>query len=81
MKNSADRGGGCYPPRPKEKDMTRKLMSVKFTVKGGFWKVKKFNQWVLTSKTLITLHVHGDARFSVGFLCRCCTANPRNFKT
>ena len=31
-------------------------MSVKFTVKGGFWKVKKFNQWVLTSKTLITLH-------------------------
>ena len=56
-------------------------MSVKFTVKEGFWKVKKFSQWVLTSKTLITLHVYdGDARFSVGFLCRCCTANPRNFK-
>ena len=36
---------------------------------------------VLTSKTLITLHVHGDTRFSVGFLCRCCSANPRNFKT
>ena len=56
-------------------------MSVKFTVKGGFWKVKKFNQWVLTGKTLTTLQVYGDVRSSVGFLCRCCTANPRNFKT
>ena len=53
-----------------KKALKRKLLSVRLVSFGSFSKVKKFKQRVFT---LYGLHVNDDARFSIGFLCRCCT--------
>ena len=49
------------------------LISVRLVSLGSFSKVKTFKQNI----TLHGLYVHGDARFSVGFLCRCCTTEKK----
>ena len=49
------------------------LISVRLVSLGSFSKVKKFKQNII----LHGLYVHDDARFSVGFLCRCCTTEKK----
>ena len=61
-----------------QKATKRKLISVRLVSLGNLSKVKNSSngQFQVFNKQNITLrglHVHDDARFSVGFLCRCCT--------
>ena len=61
-----------------KKVIKKKLISVRLVSLGSFGKVKKIQAMGFNKQniTLHGLHVHDDARFSVGFLCRCCTKFP-----